>query len=410
VEDAVALLGGMNAVSALLVVVVIVSALQGAARGASHSARHFIQMIAEGAITLAGLFVAWNMAGVWSEPVQAWLIAQNITLPQGPVNGAVQLYYTLMTGIRDFSLLRLGLLFIIIYSVVKHGLYMVFLLIWSAIAPHPYERRTVEDSHLTSGIIGGGIGAIIGSARAFVLIALMFVYTSCFPSAPMAGYIQQSDLYQQAASRMIEPVAGKLVHRLPIITQEAGEQLGQILQRRYEIIDARIPGNIAQAAQEITADGMTDEEKAKLLYQWVGTRVRYDWEKVRLYEEEQIWNEQTPEDTFASRAGVCIDYSRLYAVMARSVGLEVKVVTGLGYDGRGGYGPHAWNEVYASEQERWIPLDSTWVSSGGNWFDTPGFDKTHIRDTVEMAQQGKEELEAHERNHEQQRSRDKRAA
>jgi hypothetical protein len=385
VENAVALIGETNAVSAMLILVVIVSALQGAARGASHSARHFIQMIAEGAITLASLFVAWNMAGVWSETIQAWLITQNITLPSGTVNGAVQLYYTLVTGIRDFSLLRLGLLFIIIYSVVKHGLYMVFLFGWSVIAPNRDERLPVEGSRLTSGVIGGGIGAIMGSARAFVLIALMFVYTSSFPSAPMAGYIQQSDLYQQGASRMIEPVAGKFVHRLPIITQEAGEQFGQILQRRYEILDARIPDDIAQAAQEITADGKTDEEKAKLLYQWVGTRVRYDWDKVRLYEEQQIWKEQTPEDTFTSRTGVCIDYSRLYAVMARSVGLEVKVVTGLGYDGRGGYGPHAWNEVYASEQERWIPLDSTWVSSGINWFDTPDFDKTHIRDTIQTA-------------------------
>lgn len=54
--------------------------------------------------------------------------------------------------------------------------------------------------------------------------------------------------------------------------------------------------------------------------------------------------------------------------MARSIGLEVRVVTGLGYDGRGGYGPHAWNEVYLNDSSKWVPLDSTWVSSGGNWF------------------------------------------
>jgi transglutaminase-like putative cysteine protease len=70
----------------------------------------------------------------------------------------------------------------------------------------------------------------------------------------------------------------------------------------------------------------------------------------------------------------------LYALMARSAGLDVKVVTGLGYDGQGSYGPHAWNEVYLKETERWVPLDSTWVASGGNWFNPPNFDQTHIKE------------------------------
>jgi hypothetical protein len=68
--------------------------------------------------------------------------------------------------------------------------------------------------------------------------------------------------------------------------------------------------------------------------------------------------------------------------MARTVGLNVKVVTGLGYDGQGGYGPHAWNEVYLSQQKQWIPLDSTWRSSGGDWFNPPKFNETHIREEI----------------------------
>jgi len=56
----------------------------------------------------------------------------------------------------------------------------------------------------------------------------------------------------------------------------------------------------------------------------------------------------------------------------------VRVVTGLGYDGQGGYGPHAWNEVFLSEQNRWVPLDTTWAKTG-NWFDPPKFQDTHIR-------------------------------
>ncbi|MNI72634.1 Transglutaminase-like superfamily protein [compost metagenome] len=147
------------------------------------------------------------------------------------------------------------------------------------------------------------------------------------------------------------------------------------------MIDADIPHHIELAAAEITQGAGTDEEKARKLYDWIGSRVSYDYGKVEDYEERGIWHEQTPKDTFDTKKGVCIDYSRLYAAMARSQGLQVKVVTGLGYDGQGGYGPHAWNEVYLSEQDKWIPLDSTWAKSG-DWFNPPAFAETHVPDTI----------------------------
>ncbi|GJM72735.1 hypothetical protein HMSSN036_49510 [Paenibacillus macerans] len=68
-------------------------------------------------------------------------------------------------------------------------------------------------------------------------------------------------------------------------------------------------------------------------------------------------------------------------MMARSQGLDVKVITGLGYDGQGGYGPHAWNEVFLSAQNAWIPLDATWAQSG-DWFNPPAFSETHIPDKL----------------------------
>jgi hypothetical protein len=381
-ENMIAMLSETNAVTIVLILVVAASALQGYARGASHSAKHFVFFLAEGAMTILSLSAAWGLAGWSSGRVQAWLIARNIRIPDGSVNEAEQLFYTLITGIRDFPLLRFGILFILAFLMVKQLLMVMFDVGWR-LSYHGNEERTeLKEKQWGSGLVGAVIGSVIGSARALILIAVLFIYSSWFPQAPMASYIQASSIYQQGAARMIEPVTGELVQRLPVFTRAVQEEFGQILQRRYEVIDARVPDDIASAAKEITASAKNDEEKARQLYSWVGTRVRYDWEKVRMYEEERIWKEQTPEDTFESRSGVCIDYSRLYAVMARSVGLEVRVVTGLGYDGRGGYGPHAWNEVYLPEQSRWVPLDSTWVSSGGNWFDPPDFDKTHLKDAV----------------------------
>ncbi|MNO08918.1 Transglutaminase-like superfamily protein [compost metagenome] len=67
--------------------------------------------------------------------------------------------------------------------------------------------------------------------------------------------------------------------------------------------------------------------------------------------------------------------------MARSQGLQVRVVTGQGYDGQGGSGPHAWNEVYITDRQAWIPLDSTWAVSG-DWFNPKDFDKTHVKESM----------------------------
>lgn len=369
----------VNLVSVVLVCTILASILQGAIRGASGSAQRFMLFAVEGAATVVSVVVAWKLSDMLSPAVQSWLVSKQIGIPNEDMGLFRQMYYTFVTGVRDFPLLRIGIVFVIVYMVCKTLLVRLWMLV--AISTGLLGRSSGErgSSWMSSGI-GGAIGSLIGCGRALLLIACLFVYTALYPESKFAKYVQASDLYMQGATRVIAPVGGELlVDRLPVFAKQVGHEFSQILQRKYEVIDARIPNGIAEAAKTITAGKEDDEAKARALYQWVGTRVQYDWDKVEQYETKRIWKEQNPEETFATRKGVCIDYSRLYAVMARSVGLDVKVVTGLGYDGQGGYGPHAWNEVFLAEQNKWVPLDSTWVSSGGNWFNPPGFDRTHIR-------------------------------
>ncbi|MCM3748230.1 transglutaminase-like domain-containing protein [Paenibacillus pasadenensis] len=232
---------------------------------------------------------------------------------------------------------------------------------------------------LASHAAGAVLGGLHGIGRAIVLLAVLFLYVSLFPTAPLAAGIESSPVYRQAADKLLEPVAGGLLEGGgPVITEAVGSELQQVMQRKYEIVDNHIPEEIDKAAQKIVEGADSDRERAKRLYDWLGTRIAYDWDKADNYTERGVWKEQTPQETFRSRKGVCIDTSRLYAVMARSVGLEVKIVTGLGADGRGGFGSHAWNQVkLADENGKWIKLDATWASSGA-WFDSPDFDKTHI--------------------------------
>lgn len=369
----------VNLVSVILVCIVLASVLQGAVRGASGSAQRFMLFAAEGVATVVSVIVAWKLSDVLSPALQSWLVSKQIGIPNEEIGIFRQMFYTFVTGVRDFPLLRIGIVFVLVYLVFKTVLVRIWMFV--AFSTGLLGKTSGEGgrSWMSSGV-GGAIGALIGCGRALLLIACLFVYTALYPQSSFTKYVQASDLYMQGATQVIAPVGGELlVDRLPVFAKAVGQEFNQILQRKYEVIDARIPNDIAEAAKQVTAGKESDEAKARALYQWVGTRVQYDWDKVEQYEQKRIWKEQSPEDTFSTRMGVCIDYSRLYAVMARSVGLDVKVVTGLGYDGQGGYGPHAWNEVYLTEESKWVPLDSTWMSSGGNWFNPPGFDKTHIR-------------------------------
>ncbi|UQZ86195.1 Transglutaminase-like superfamily protein [Paenibacillus konkukensis] len=376
-------IGSYNWITIALAVVVAASAVQGVVRGASASARHLLLMLAEALATVLALLLAWKLASWASPQVQTWLASLKLDIPAEDLGALKQLYYTLMTSMRDFSLLRYGILFVLGYCLIKRVLYIAIdplMDSWMSGPPRPGGRRG-GFSHIVSSLAGGVIGCATGIGRSLVIIAVLFIAAALFPQTPAADYIQASALYQKGAGTVIKPVTGDFFeNRLPVFTKAVEQEFSNILQRKYEVLDAKIPNDIAEAAKEVTAKGKTDEEKARLLYDWVGTRVQYDWDKVDLYEQQRIWKEQTPEQTFATRKGVCIDYSRLYAVMARSVGIDVKVVTGLGFDGKGSYGPHAWNEVYLSDKEKWVPLDSTWVSSGGNWFNPPNFNETHIRE------------------------------
>jgi hypothetical protein len=370
-----------NLMSILLLVLLLVSIIQGARKGASGSAKQLLGLVLEGIVTVLVLVLAWRWM-LWSSPrVSTWLISQKIEIPNTELSWFRQMYYTFVTALRDFSLMRSAILFLIGYGILKN---VLMWLIYSGMArwvivKHRAEKR--EKNKALSLFVGGLIGALTGVGRAVMLIALLFTYAALYPHTPFSQYIESSQLYQKGAQKIIQPITGEfLATQLPVFTRAVETEFKQILQRKYEVLDADIPNNIVAAAKQVTAKAETDEAKARALYNWVGTRITYDWDKANTYEQKRIWHEQKPEETFETRKGVCIDYSRLYAVMARSVGLDVKVVTGLGYDGQGGYGSHAWNEVYLSG--KYVPLDTTWLSSGGNWFNPPQFNETHIRDAA----------------------------
>ena len=372
-------------VAICVLLILAYSLLQGMKRGASGSAKHLFSFIWDGVWVIISLIAAARIA-IWRSPAAELLLqSRNLELSNAELNGWEQIWYTLATSLRDYPLLRFGVLFLLSYLVIRSlsrliGVFVLPLLAGFTVGMNGPHERDRHGGAFASRAVGALLGAAHGAGRSLVFMAVLFIYVSLMPAAPYAVSIASSPVYQEASSRLLEPVAGRVIaEQGPVLTRAVEAEFKRILQRKYEIIDRDVPADIREAALAITKAHDGDEAKARALYDWIGTRIAYDWDKANDYTERGIWKEQTPEETFRTRTGVCIDVARLYAVMARTADLDVRVVTGLGADGSGGYGPHAWNEVLLADSGTWIPLDATWASSG-DWFNPIGFDKTHIRE------------------------------
>jgi hypothetical protein len=365
-----------NLVTWFILLIVVFSLVQGIKRGASGSVKQLLFFLVSSIVSVVAIILSALAASYVSPHLKAWLTNQNFVRPKPDTSFFAQFGYTALSGLRDLSLFRFSALFLVIHTVIRLLTGLATRIVATVIS---FPFGIVPTGGAISRTIGGVIGTALGTGRALLFTSVLFAYCALFPQGPMTDYIGQSGMYREVAAQVIKPATGGLLaQRLPIFAHAMTSELDQLWQKRYDVIDANLPNEIVLAAASVTK-GKTDEEsKARALYDWVGSRIEYDNDKVRAYEEKGDWREQNPEQTFATRKGVCIDYARLYAAMARSVGLDVRVVTGLGYDGRGSYGPHAWNEVYLTKKQKWISLDTTWAKTG-NWFDSPGFNDTHKR-------------------------------
>ena len=145
-----------------------------------------------------------------------------------------------------------------------------------------------------------------------------------------------------------------------------GVTLEEAIQSNSEIDDM---------AKQIVGAETDDKRKAYLIYLWICENISYDNGK-----EEAA---KTPSEVssgaivaYTTRTGICFDFSCLYVAMCRAVDLNVRFIVGMAYSGSV-WGDHAWNQVYYPKESRWIDVDTTFGSSGINYFDRPYFELDH---------------------------------
>lgn len=124
---------------------------------------------------------------------------------------------------------------------------------------------------------------------------------------------------------------------LTVAGPSVGETLGYV-----NITDAQY-AEIKAYADKLVADAgcTTDEEKHKVLFDWVYGNIKYEW------------SDNDPYPVFKNRKGICQGYANLLKVMLHSQGIPCVITNGMLQP----FGGHAWLYVYYNS--RWYVSDPT---------------------------------------------------
>ncbi|HIH18681.1 TPA: hypothetical protein HA225_01765 [Candidatus Micrarchaeota archaeon] len=111
---------------------------------------------------------------------------------------------------------------------------------------------------------------------------------------------------------------------------------------------------IRALALKITENSTTPFERVARLAIFVNRHMTYN-ENLVGQEYDAVW-------ALRNKQGVCVEYSTLFAALARSIGIPARYVNGYVYSDRySGWLGHAWAEAYVGE---WVPVDPTWFEVG----------------------------------------------
>lgn len=106
-------------------------------------------------------------------------------------------------------------------------------------------------------------------------------------------------------------------------------------------------------ADELASGARNQGDVLRSICTWIVSSVSYDEEKAKLLADGTGYTPD-PDQTFASKTGICFDYASLTAAMLRSQGIPCKIVTGeLLPEGI----EHAWNLVYIDGAWRGAKID-----------------------------------------------------
>lgn len=267
------------------------------------------------------------------------------------------------------------LIFVIIFFVVKWIIYVVLRLINSIF------DFNFNDGGVVSGFLLFVLSTVLGVIRGVLVVLCILIaivtYNGCVSPRYQIDTFSNLNMYNKLTRLIDEQKIGKIKSG---IVEDISKST--IIYYNGVTLEQGIKSNseIDKKAKEITAGDKTDREKAKSIYNWVGSNIKYDYNKADMVMSSNNVKNSGAIPAFEEREGICFDYACLYVAMCRAVGLDVKMVMGDAYNGEE-YISHAWNEVYLKDENKWIKVDPTFYIAG-NYFDNKNFDKDHRQKNI----------------------------
>ena len=108
----------LEPVALIVLLVIVLSLAQGFFRGASNSARGLIMFVWDGVTLIVSLLLSWRIGEAFSDSLRGFLMS-HVTVPERSLNSLEQIWYTFVTSVRDFALLRFGILFLVGYMLLR---------------------------------------------------------------------------------------------------------------------------------------------------------------------------------------------------------------------------------------------------------------------------------------------------
>lgn len=298
--------------------------------------------------------------------------------------------------------LFLGFVHLIVFLII-YNIFKLIIEILNKLILYPVSKSLDEGIRKCGKGIRALLGGIFQLPRAIcylIILTALLTYANLFISnKSLSSTLGDSKIYTYINNKVITP----------IIQSDAAQSFPNIIEDSFKIVDAEnnlvntdenyvkglvfyngvtldegVKSNeaIDETAREITSAYSGNYEKGKAIYQWIGGNISYDDNKAV-----EVMQNQFPRNVssgaisaFSSRSGVCFDYACLYVAMCRANDIPVRLIVGEGYNGVT-WVSHSWNEIYISEEEGWVPVDSTFYNAG-NYFDNYGFNAEHRKKQI----------------------------
>ncbi len=290
--------------------------------------------------------------------------------------------------------------FIIVLTLIADGLLYLLTLPLYRYAIVPMSNRISCAVNSRSGFVRRLIGGLWQVPRSIWLVLvfsiLLTFYTGFFNSSFITEDAQDSAPYQLVQGNLIKPLLNSgTVKDIQVILNDSFEKneddnangLGGFPLIRYfngvTLAEAVISNaQIDDLANEIVGTEIDDRQKAYLIYLWICGNIEYDNSKAAMIAKDPSDVESGAIVAYTTRKGVCFDFACLYVAMCRAVDVKVRFIIGIGYTGSA-WGDHAWNQAYYPKEDRWIDVDTTFGSSGVNYFDRPYFYLDHEEGVIQ---------------------------